>query len=220
MANIWGDYDRLVPPPKLALLMHFDSAVFVGDLPILAFARHCAEQLSDTAATTLIDGTRFFLEGTAFDGRPINLPGTLTGEQTVRALATTADLSASQIDQAYQLSRADLARSAFVLDPVPGLLELLLEFPDFHVVLICGSDVTGVAEVLDAVGLAAHVHEWATVADSPGYLAPLIETTLRQLGGNALPEHVMVLKDHHIVRAWALRQLDSGTHQQHHPASQ
>src|SRR4051794_13310287 len=49
--------------PALALMFGFDGTLYVGDLPVLAYARHCAEQLPAAQATALIDGIRFFLEG-------------------------------------------------------------------------------------------------------------------------------------------------------------
>lgn len=150
------------PAHTLALMLHFDAVVYEGDLPILAFARRCAEELPEPAATALIDGTRYFLEGITVLGLPAELADSLAdaadGVQAVMVLASAAGLTADDITAARERSRRDVAGSAFALEPPPGLPELLAEFPGLSVTVVDELGGTaGVPEVLQALRLGGRI---------------------------------------------------------------
>jgi FMN phosphatase YigB (HAD superfamily) len=167
--------------PEVALLFDFDGTFYVGDLPILAFARHCAELLPDAAAVRLIDGIRYFLEGKTIGDPPPAQPPATDGFNAVELLAVDAGLSAGQIDTAYQLSRRDLAGSAFALDAPDGLLELLADVADAHVAVVTNAPETGVREVIRAIGAFDLVDEIITEAGKPSNMPGIIASVLGRL---------------------------------------
>ena len=151
----------MLPADTLALMLHFDAVVYEGDLPILAFARRCAEDLPEPAATALIDGTRYILEGRTVLGLPAEISESLTdaadGFQAVTVLASTAGLTANDITAARERSRRDVAGSAFALEPPLGLPELLAEFPGLSVTVVDELGGAGVREVLQALGFVGRI---------------------------------------------------------------
>ena len=179
--------------PELALLLTFDGTMYAGDLPVLAFARHCAERLPDDDATTLIDGTRFLLEGRSIGALPIDLSAAQDGDQAVRMLARSVGLPADTVEQARQQARADMAASAWAMEAPPGLLELLGTLSSARVLVVTDPDRVGVAEVLDAVGVAGLVDEVVARTDGPAGMAGLIEQVLADIDAAAAPEQMMVV---------------------------
>lgn len=164
------------PADTLALIVNFDAAVYVGDLPILAFARQCAEQLPEQAAGWLIDGIRFFLEGRTIGGRSAELSERLADVQdgigAVAVLAGGVGLTAADIAAAHRRSREDVVASAFALEPPAGLIGLLAEFPEVFLTVRADYDVAGVLEVLEVLGLAPHVDQIAGVDEVTGVDRP------------------------------------------------
>ncbi len=182
-------------PAHLALLLDFDGTLYVGDLPILAYARHCAEQLPAAGATELIDGVRFFLEGTSIGDRRVDLGAAEDGYQAVEILGRALGLTEGQVDSAYALARDDLAASAFALDQPEGLEELLDELSGVHVMVVTNAHPVGVAEVLSAIGLARFVDELITDAGKPGSMPALLRRTLAVIHGADEPRRLMVVGD-------------------------
>lgn len=179
----------------LALLLDFDGTLYVGDLPVLAFARHCTEQLSAPRAKELIDGVRFFLEGKSVADRRVDLRAAEDGEEAVEILAAAMGLTQDQIDAAYRLARADLAASAFAIDPPDGLDQLFTDLRDVHVMVITNAHPVGVMEVLDAIGLTAHVDDLITDAGKPGSMPGILVRTIAGIDAEAEPRRVMVIGD-------------------------
>jgi FMN phosphatase YigB (HAD superfamily) len=182
-------------PDSLALMFGFDGTLYVGDLPILAYARRCTEHLAPDAATAMIDGIRFFLEGKTISDRHIDLQGAEDGRQAVEILATALGLTADRIRLADQLARADMAASAFALDVPEGLSELLSEMVGVHVVVVTNAQGGAVAGVLSALGLAEHVHEVVADAGKPDNMSNIVAATLSRIGATGEPHRLMVIGD-------------------------
>ncbi len=182
-------------PVRLALLFDFDGTLYVGDLPTLAYARHCADQLPPAAATDLIDGIRFFLEGKSIADRRVDLGAAEDGRQAVEILAAAAGLTPDQVAAAYRRSRTDLAASAFVLDPPEGLAELLTELVGVHIMIVTNAHRVGVAEVLAAIGLIAYIDEVVTDAGKPDSMPGIVRSTLARIDSAAEPRRLMVVGD-------------------------
>jgi FMN phosphatase YigB (HAD superfamily) len=179
----------------LALLFDFDGTLYVGDLPILAYARHASDLLPDEAATDLIDGIRFFLEGKSVSGRTVDLSGAQDGYMGVEMLARAAGLTTEHLDGAYHLARQDLAGSAFALEAPKGLPELLADLADAYVMVVTNADLTGVAEVLTAIEVAGHIDEIVTGAGKPKSMPGHVEDALRRIGAIGDPGRLMVVGD-------------------------
>ena len=181
--------------PRLALIFDFDGTLYVGDLPVLAYARHAAQLLPDDAATDLIDGIRYFLEGRAVNAPTVDLNEADDAHHAVELLAAAAGLTEDQLSGAYRRARADLAGSAFALDAPDGLVELLDELQDAHVMVVTNADLTGVAEVLTAIGLAGHIDEIVTDAGKPASMPAIIDRTLELIGAAVEPHRLLVVGD-------------------------
>ncbi len=180
-------------------MFDFDGTIYVGDLPVLAYARHSADQLGEAAATDLIDGIRFFLEGRsvrdADAGLRVDLGVAQDGFQAVEILADNMGLTDRQIGTAYRQARLDLGRTAFALDPPEGLIELLTELAGVHVMVVTNADSAGVTEVLTAIGLAGHIDDVITDAGKPGSMPRIIADTLRRIGAVDAPTRLMAIGD-------------------------
>ena len=179
----------------LALLFDFDGTLYVGDLPILAYARHCAGQLCVVDATALIDNVRFFLEGKSVGDRIIDLGDARDGFEAVEILAAAAGLTAPQIDAAYRAARQDLAGSAFALDAPEGLIALLAWLQPARVVVVTNADRTGVQEVLDAIQIAEHIDQVITDAGKPDAMPEIIGATLRRIVAEHQPQRLIAIGD-------------------------
>ena len=181
--------------PTLALLFDFDGTLYVGDLPILAYARRAAELLPDDAATDLIDGVRFFLEGKTISGRTADLRDAEDGYMGVEMLARAAGVRPEELDGAYRLARQDLAGSAFALEAPEGLTDLLADLAGAYVMVVTNADLTGVAEVLTAIEVAGHIDRIVTDAGKPHSMPGHVERTLARIDAADAPERLMVVGD-------------------------
>lgn len=180
-------------PAEILLLFAFDGTLYVGDLPILAFARHCSDQLSIAAATDLVDNIRFFLEGKSYGDRIVDLSAAADGFQAVEILAVAAGLSQSQIEDARRAGRRDLARSAFALDAPEGLIGLFRDLPAARVVVVTDADPTGVHEVLEATGVSSYIHQVITGAGVPDSTSGIIKAALDTIGRGVDSDRMMVV---------------------------
>lgn len=110
------------------VLLCFDGVVYLGDLPVQAFARHLTEQLTADEIRPVIAGMRGFLESkTELIPAGVDLSGAEDGYQAVEVLARTAGLDSAAIAAARRASRLDLAASAWAVDPAAGLDALVAE---------------------------------------------------------------------------------------------
>lgn len=182
-------------PADIALVFDFDGTLYVGDLPVLSHARHCAEQLSDAEATTLIDNVRLFLEGKSVGDRFVDLAPARDGLQAVEMLGAAAGLSTEQINDAYRASRRDLAGSAFAMDAPDGLRELLAGLERAHVMVVTNAGPTGVHEVLESVELSPYIDEVITGAGKPDSMPGIITAVLQRIAAPDQPRRLMVVGD-------------------------
>ncbi len=154
---------------SVAILLDFDGTAYVGDLGVQAYARRVAELLDPTTATLVIGAMRSFLEGRpAPAGVPDVFDTAEDGYELVHAMSEAAGVSDADRRVAYARSREDVIRSAFALDEQPGLADWLRRLdPADQVWLVTNAPDAGIAEVLDAVGLTAHVDRIVSSAGKP-----------------------------------------------------
>ena len=167
------------------LFLDFDGTLYVGDLPVHAYARRVAERLGGTAGVGVVAGMRRFLEGRSVPGDPgTDLAAAEDGYQAVELLAIAAGADADLLSAAYRQSRHDLAASAFAVDAPEGLVELLAAVHGrVQVVVVSNADPPGVAEVLAGTGLAALLDEMMLDAGKPDCWPSLIERYAELAGG-------------------------------------
>lgn len=149
-----------LPPPSVLLCL--DGIVHDSDLPVQAFARHLAQELSAGQIRPIIAGMRGYLEAKP-DLMPvgIDLTDAEDGYQAVETLARAADLTPEQIAAARRASREDLAASAWAVDRTDGLDELLAQLGgDAAVAVLVEPGDPAAAAVLESVDLPG-----ATVVD-------------------------------------------------------
>ena len=130
---------------------------------------------------------RAFLEGKpAPVGAPPEFDTAEDGYELVRALAHAAGVAEHDRRVAYLGSREDLARSAFALDAEPGLVDWLESIkPDTTVWLATLAPLTGISEVLEAVGLATLVDRVHPRTPKPEGIADLAADAARLTGDPA-----------------------------------
>jgi FMN phosphatase YigB (HAD superfamily) len=169
------------------VLLDFDGTCYQGDLPVQAYARRVAELLDAERATFVIGAMRAFLEGKPPpQGAPPEFDTAEDGYELVRALARQTGIDEHDRRVAYQRSRDDLARSAFALDAESGLVDWLEAIkPDTTVWLATLAPLTGISEVLDAVGLAALVDRLHPRTPKPEGLADLAAAAVALTGDPA-----------------------------------
>jgi len=189
-----------------ALILDFDGTLYLGDLPVQAYARHVADQLPEPDAIGLIAALRFFLEGkfTELPGpggsRSSNLTGVdlqaaEDGFHAVEILGAAAGLGEEAISAAYRAARRDLAASAFALEAPEGLPELLAELGDVHVRVVTNADADGVQAVLTAIGVARYVDDVVTDAGKPASMPGLVQDTLAAVGAGGEPARLLAVGD-------------------------
>ena len=141
-------------PDRAAVLLGFDGIVCGSDLPVQAFARHCAQALPVDRGRALIGGMRGFLEDKPDLLPPgVDLGAAEDGFAAVEMLAAAAGLQAATIGDARRRARGDLAASAWAVEPAEGLVELLNAVGDVARVWVTTIEATGVREVLEATEL-------------------------------------------------------------------
>jgi len=167
------------------LFLDFDGTLYVGDLPVHAYARRVAERLDGAAGLGVVAGMRRFLEDRDVPGDPgTDLAAAEDGYQAVELLAIAAGADADLLSAAYRQSRHDLAASAFALDAPDGVVDLLTHLRGrVLTVLISNADPPGVAEVLTSIGLAPLLDEVLLDAGKPDCWPPLIERYAGLVGG-------------------------------------
>lgn len=131
------------------------------DLGVQAFARHLAAA-AGTDGQPIIAGMRAFLEDKPHLAPPppwsALRSAPATGYAAVELLAAAAGCSPEVIADARGASRADLAGSAWILDPADGLPDLLdLAVGRADVVVVAEPDDPATGPVLDALDLADRV---------------------------------------------------------------
>jgi len=176
---------RVSHPPAAVLFLDFDGTLYVGDLPVHAYARRVAERLDAMAGLGVVAGMRRFLEDRVVPGDPgSDLAAAEDGYQAVELLAIAAGAGAELLSAAYRQSRRDLAASAFAVDAPDGLVQLLTAFHDrMQVVVVSNADPPGVAEVLADTGVAPLLDEVLLDAGKPDCWPPLIARYAELVGG-------------------------------------
>ena len=171
--------------PVAALLFDFDGTLYVGDLPVHAYARRVAERLDGAAGVGVVAGMRRFLEDRSVPGDPgTDLTAAQDGYQAVELLAVAAGADADMLSAAYRQSRHDLAASAFAVDAPDGLVDLLTGLHgQVRSVVVSNADPAGMAEVLAGTGLAPLLDEVILDAGKPDCWPPLIERYADLVGG-------------------------------------
>lgn len=169
---------------RLTILLDFDGTAYRGDLAVQAYARRVAERLDPAAGLIVIGGMRAFLEGKPKPpGMPPEFDTAEDGYEVVQALSDAAGLPTTERAQAYLESRDDLARSAFVLDPEPGLAGWLLEIKSGSAVwLVTNAPPAGIREVLDTVELTGLVDEIIPAAGKPPGMTAIAERAVAASG--------------------------------------
>ncbi len=167
---------------ELALLLDFDGTVYVGDLPILSYARHASAGLEPHAQAAVIDGIRGLLEGRHTGRSTVDLSDAEDGRRAVELLAAAAGVGPGELTRAYAASRDDLAGSAFALDIPEGLVALLagLHGPAWTAV-VTDAPHTGVVEVLDSLGISGLIDDVITGADEPARRAAVVTAVRHRL---------------------------------------
>ena len=191
-----GPYDDAMSVRELALILDFDGTLYVGDLPILAYARHVSAFLDEDGQTAFIDGLRGFLEGKRTGRSTVNLENAEDGFHAVELLAAAAGLTPHQVHLGYEASRADVARSAFALDVPDGLVDVLTELHEVALIrLVTNASPTGIAEVLDVLGLAAFIDDVVTEAGKPAGMPDIVCDTLRRVGSENACDRLLAVGD-------------------------
>ncbi len=184
------------PPiePVAAVLFDFDGTLYVGDLPVHAYARRVAEGLGGAAGVGVVAGMRRFMEARTVPGDPgTDLTAAEDGYQAVELLAIAAGADADLLSTAYRQSRHDLASSAFAVDAPDGLVDLLTRLGGRVLfVVVSNADAAGVAEVLAGTGLAPLLDEVVLDAGKPDCWPFLIERYAHLVGG---PDRLLAVGD-------------------------
>ena len=182
---------RLAPVPiqqPRAVLLCLDGVVHDSDLPVQAFARHITEQLSAERVRPVIAGMRGFLEDKPELIPPdIDLSAAEDGYQAVEILARAAGLDDVSIAAARRASRADLAASAWAVDPADGLDALLAEMDGTaRVLLLTEPGDPAARPVLASIDLTPD-----EILDTPVDLA--VTQVLRQLDATTEPDRLLLI---------------------------
>lgn len=113
------------------VLLTLDGVVHSGDLAVQSFARHVASALPTARGLAVLAGMRGLLEdkpdllASGIELAGPELLAAQDGERAVGMLAAAAGLTGARIAAAREASRADLASSAWVIDPPDGLPEIV-----------------------------------------------------------------------------------------------
>ncbi len=183
------------------MLLGIDGVVEVSDLAAQSFARHATDHLpqpADDVTRALIGGMRGFLEG-----RPEFLPsdpaviGALDnaedGDQAVEILCRAAGLTPRQIVEARHAARVDLANSAWAIEAAPGLAQLIVGIPpDTHLAAVA-HDATGIAEVLDSVGITDRIDEFLVDQGGTEGREQVVRHVLAAVGLTTTPDRLLVV---------------------------
>ena len=187
--------------PTVSVLLAVDGVVHISDLAVQSFARHATEELGQSAAEAtraLIGGMRGFLEGRA-DLLPSDpavteaLSRADDGDHAVEILCRAAGLTPRQIVAARHASRVDLANSAWAIDAAPGLPDLLAGIPADSYVAVVAHDLTGVPEVVDAVGIASAVDEFLVDAGGTEGREQVVDHVMVVTGTSSSPDRLLVV---------------------------
>lgn len=197
----------------LVIVLDFDGTAYDGDLAVQAYGRRVAESVDAATATWLIGGMRAFLEGRpAPAGMPPGFGTAEDGYEIVQALSDAAAVPTAVRRRAYTQSREDLQRSAFAVDPQPGLAEWLAGIDDDHRVwLVTNAPPVGIAEVLDGVGLTSSIHDIIPDAGKPAGMVDIAARALTAADGR--PARLLAVGDRWAADLAAVHDLGGRTAQ-------
>lgn len=143
------------------LVLDFDGTVCLGDGPVWAYADAIVPHLDERLARHVTDGLLAYLE---------DHPGAGTYADGYGAIAALAGphVPAEVLAAAYSASRAALAEGGLDIHAPDGLVELLAELrPGVRAVVVTNAPSTGLAEALEALGLAGSVDDVIPSAGKP-----------------------------------------------------
>lgn len=163
------------------LVLDLDGTVLLGDAPVLAYAYGISEAVGDRVAAFLADP----------HGDP-DLLDAQDGYQATARAAKALGLTRAQTQPAFLASRAVLAGDG--VSAPPGLAELLSELPSY-VVLVTNSPADGLPEVLDRLGLAAHIDRVRTDAHKPTGMPTIVDRLLMRHHLTERPWQLMSVGD-------------------------
>ena len=159
-------------PHQGVLVLDFDGTVCLGDGPVWAYAEAIRPHLDERLAGQVTDGLLAYLEdhpgaGTYADG--YGAIAALAGPHVPRAV----------LDAAYAASRAALADGRLDIHAPEGLVELLDRLrPAVRTVVVTNAPSTGLAEALDALGLAGSLDRVIPSAGKPAGLPAVLDDLL------------------------------------------
>ncbi len=146
------------------MVLRLDGVVHSGDLAVQAFARHVSAGLPAEQGRAVLAGMRGFLEGKpellalGLELADDALRDADDGEHAVELLAAAAGSDAQDIETARRRSRADLAASAWIVEPCRGLAEIVRATAgQAQLGVVTVPHDPAVDAVLDACDLAEHV---------------------------------------------------------------
>jgi len=154
------------------LVLDFDGTVCLGDGPVWAYADAILPHLDERLARHVTDGLLAYLE---------DHPGAGTYADGYGAIAALAGphVPAQLLEAAYAASRTALAEGGLDIHAPEGLVELLGRLrPGVRAVVVTNAPSTGLAEALDALGLAGSVDEVIPSAGKPAGSAAVLGTLL------------------------------------------
>jgi hypothetical protein len=115
------------------------------------------------------------------------------GDHAVEILCRAIGLTPRQIVAARRASRVDLANSAWAIDAAPGLAELVAGIPSDSSVAVVANDLTGVPDVVNAIGIASAVDEFLLDAGGAEGREQVIEHRLAATGAGSSPDRLLVV---------------------------
>jgi hypothetical protein len=173
-------------PAACGVLLRLDGVVHAGDLAVQAFARHVAAAAPGDRGRAVLAGMRGLLEGRPdlLDaGVELAGPGLLDaedGEQAVELLAAAAGLAPGAINTAWRAARADLAGTAWIIDPPAGLAGIVEAAAGRALLaVLTGPGDPAVDAVLDACELTGRIRRAVALP-----VAAALQHLLPDVGGN------------------------------------
>ncbi len=171
------------------MVWDFDGTVAVGHAPVRVYARE-VEQRADDAAGLSLRVADFLADPHCCP----ELASAQDGYQAVALLARDRGISQRVLDAAYVASRALLGREPGDLTAPPGLVGLLNEL-DVTRVLVTNSPDTGLAAMLDHLGLTGSFDRIVTSANKPPSFGQLLADLLDEHGLGGRPGHLLSVGD-------------------------
>ncbi|WP_292700871.1 HAD family hydrolase [Microbacterium sp. 69-10] len=152
------------------IIFDFDGTLAVGDGPVLAFARFAAEAAGDDYISRVESALAAYERGAS---------AYRDGYDVVSSLARADGVDESTLNAAYAHSRTRLGTADALVQPAPGLTELMAELdPQVRVILATNAPETGIPDLLAAWGIADRLQSTHFVVGKPAGLEALVRAAL------------------------------------------